>query len=337
MEGVLTAKIKQATVLWFEGFREACCLHRVLVFCLRSRKLLIRTGQCFLLNGLIFLGSIFVLKSVVIPTLQWILPDQWPQISSQESYSCGGILKFYSFLHVGLVQLFYIFWFYPLYIFSFILSNIWYIDIAKYGFVAMGKFGPSMAETVGRKESLNTQRIAHVVKPAGLGGVIFGMAEQVYSVLLLSFFFVEVYATGFIPYIGKALNFLLLSWMYAYYCFEYKWNLTEMGLDRRLDFFESNWSFFLGFGNPCVLAIFFFSPLVSYGVMAMLFPLQQALRLKTLLLLKEENVKVLNWAGFQYFMQPILYRCGSCLSSPWNLKIGSRIIRISEESCHILP
>ncbi|XP_057978020.1 protein EI24 homolog isoform X5 [Malania oleifera] len=266
MEGVLTAKIKQATVLWFEGFREACCLHRVLVFCLRSRKLLIRTGQCFLLNGLIFLGSIFVLKSVVIPTLQWILPDQWPQISSQESYSCGGILKFYSFLHVGLVQLFYIFWFYPLYIFSFILSNIWYIDIAKYGFVAMGKFGPSMAETVGRKESLNTQRIAHVVKPAGLGGVIFGMAEQVYSVLLLSFFFVEVYATGFIPYIGKALNFLLLSWMY-------KWNLTEMGLDRRLDFFESNWSFFLGFGNPCVLAIFFFSPLVSYGVMAMLFPL----------------------------------------------------------------
>lgn len=26
-------------------------------------------------------------------------------------------------------------------------------------------------------------------------------------------------------------------------------------------------------GNPCVLAIFFFSPLVSYGVMAMLYPL----------------------------------------------------------------
>ncbi|KAG7032380.1 Protein EI24-like protein, partial [Cucurbita argyrosperma subsp. argyrosperma] len=26
-------------------------------------------------------------------------------------------------------------------------------------------------------------------------------------------------------------------------------------------------------GSPCVLAIFFFSPLVSYGVMAILFPL----------------------------------------------------------------
>lgn len=101
----------------------------------------------------------------------------------------------------------------------------------------------------------------------------------------------QVYATGFIPYIGKALNFLLLSWMYAYYCFEYvlhllmlshmlqvvftqiilqlpsygadllmivycisqllryKWNFSELGLDKRLDFFESNWAFFAGFGN----------------------------------------------------------------------------------------
>ncbi|KAF2293883.1 hypothetical protein GH714_005413 [Hevea brasiliensis] len=109
-------------------------------------------------------------------------------------------------------------------------------------------------------------------KPAGLGGVMIGIGEQVYSILLLSFFFLEVYTTGFIPYIGKALNFVLLSWMYAYYCFEYKWNLSEVALDRRLDFFESNWAFFAGFGSPCVLAIFF-SPLVSYGVMAVLFPL----------------------------------------------------------------
>ncbi|KDP42415.1 hypothetical protein JCGZ_00212 [Jatropha curcas] len=110
-------------------------------------------------------------------------------------------------------------------------------------------------------------------KPAGLGGVMIGIGEQVYSILLLSFFFLEVYVTGFIPHIGKALNFVLLSWMYAYYCFEYKWNLSEVALDRRLDFFESNWAFFAGFGSPCVLAIFFFSPLVSYGVMAILFPL----------------------------------------------------------------
>lgn len=78
---------------------------------------------------------------------------------------------------------------------------------------------------------------------------------------------------GYIPYFGKAMNFVLLSLMYAYYCFEYKWNFFAVNLNKRLDFFESNWAFFAGFGGPCVLPIFFLSPLTSYGVMAILYPL----------------------------------------------------------------
>lgn len=35
----------------------------------------------------------------------------------------------------------------------------------------------------------------------------------------------QVNAIGFLPYIGKGFNFLLLSWMYAYYCFEYVMNV----------------------------------------------------------------------------------------------------------------
>ncbi|XP_041012736.1 protein EI24 homolog isoform X2 [Juglans microcarpa x Juglans regia] len=267
------AKLKQATLLWLEGFIEACCLHRVVILCLRSRKLLIRTGQCFLLNGFIFLGSIFVLNSVVIPMLQWILPDQCSHVNSQLPCSFDGILKFYSILRRGVVQLFYIFWFYPMYVFSIILSNIWYNDIAKFGFAAMGRSGPSRVEPTSPSETSTIHNTVHAERLAGLGGVMVGIGEQVYSILLLSFFFLEVFATGFIPYVGKVLNFLLLSWMYAYYCFEYKWNFSEVALDKRLYYFESNWAFFAGFGSPCVFAIFFFSPLVSYGVMAILFPL----------------------------------------------------------------
>lgn len=100
-----------------------------------------------------------------------------------------------------------------------------------------------------------------------------GIGEQVYSILLLTVFFIEIFATGFVPYLGKALNFLLLSWIYAYYCFEYKWNQSAIDLDKRLNFFESNWAFFAGFGSPCVLPVLFFSPLVTYGIMAILFPL----------------------------------------------------------------
>ncbi|KAL3538520.1 hypothetical protein ACH5RR_001886 [Cinchona calisaya] len=266
-------KSKQASLLWLEGLREACCLHRVVIYCLRSREVTIRTGQCFLLNGFIFLGSIFTLKSGIIPMLEWILPDQCPEIISQESCSFRGILRFYSLLRLGLVQLFYVFWFYPLYILSFILSTLWYNDIAKYGFFTITKYAHSGADSNSEKESPTLQNRSHADQPMDIQGIMIGIGEQVYSVLLLSFFFLLVYITGFIPYMGKAINFLLLSWMYAYYCFEYKWNLSGLSLDKRLDFFESNWAFFAGFGCPCIIAIFFFSPLVSYGVMAILYPL----------------------------------------------------------------
>ncbi|WMV50548.1 hypothetical protein MTR67_043933 [Solanum verrucosum] len=148
-----------------------------------------------------------------------------------------------------------------------------YIDIAKYGFFALENYGDRDTKLSDQKEPQTSQNTVHREKPTDLEGVMISIAEQLYSVLLLTFFFMEVYVTGFIPYIGKALNFMLLSWLYAYYCFEYKWNLSGLSLDKRLDFFESNWAFFAGFGNPCVLAIFLFSPLVSCGVMAMLFPL----------------------------------------------------------------
>ncbi|KAJ6427726.1 hypothetical protein OIU84_023179 [Salix udensis] len=317
--GILRPKLKQGLLLWLEGFKEACCLHRVVFLCFWSRKLLVRTGQCFLLNGFIFLGSILVLKSVVIPTLL--------------------VSKLYSSLRLGLIQLFYVFWFYPLYIFSFILSTIWYNDIAKYGFEALGKNSHDVLEPSSQNEAKTPENTALMDKPAGLGGVMIGIGEQVYSVLLLTFFFLEVYATGFIPYIGKALNFVLLSWMYAYYCFEYKWNLSDVALDRRLDFFESNWAFFSGFGSPCVLAIFFFSPLVSYGVMAILFPLFVLAATgsgaeQLIFCTKKKMERHGIGKASNIFVQRIHYRCGFYLSFPWILEIRSKTTRHSKMFWH---
>ncbi|KAK7412022.1 hypothetical protein VNO78_03468 [Psophocarpus tetragonolobus] len=269
----VSGKVKVGGILWLEGLREACCVHRVVILCVRSNTLFMRTGQCFLLNGCIFLGSIFLLNSVVIPALWWILPDQSSHFVSHKLCHLGDTFKFYSFLRLALIQLFYVLWFYPLYVFSIILSTIWYNDIAKYGYAAMGRSKFTIEVDSSQNNSSTVQNTSRVKGPTGLGGVMIGIGQQVYSILLLSVFFLEVYATGFIPYIGKLLNFLLLSWMYAYYCFEYKWNFNEVALDRRLDYFESYWPFFAGFGSPCVLAIFFFSPLVSYGIMAILFPL----------------------------------------------------------------
>jgi hypothetical protein len=41
------------------------------------------------------------------------------------------------------------------------------------------------------------------------------------SVTIFIYLHLQVSVIGYIPYFGKAMNILLLSLMYAYYCFEY--------------------------------------------------------------------------------------------------------------------
>jgi len=39
---------------------------------------------------------------------------------------------------------------------------------------------------------------------------------------------------------------VLLSWLYALYCFDYKWSLHSVQLAQRIAYFERHWAFFLG-------------------------------------------------------------------------------------------
>lgn len=267
----------QLVMLWWAGVREACCLHRVLFFCKRSRILLKRTGQCFLLNGCIFLGSIFLLKFVITPVLQWILPVNSQHQAATDVQYCDYCPiteageRFYLLLQTILFTLFYVLWFYPMYVFSFIISSIWYNEIAKQACIIM-KQSDEVPQKLnsGKDKVLSTEA---AINHDGLEGMMLMIGEQIYSILMITIFFIEVSAVGYIPYIGKLLNFILQSWIYAYYCFEYKWNFIEWSLSKRIYFFETNWAFFAGFGSPCVLATFFSSQLISSGIMAILFPL----------------------------------------------------------------
>lgn len=51
----------------------------------------------------------------------------------------------------------------------------------------------------------------------------------------------------------------------AFSLLRYKWNFFEVALDKRLDFFESNWAFFAGFGNIYLASYdFVFHPWVIF-------------------------------------------------------------------------
>lgn len=277
--GGFRGQLLRTSALWLLGFKEACQIHRAVFLCKRSRPVLIKTLQCFLLNGCLFLGSILVLQRIVVPVLRYLLghPVQLPAESGlvgEGDWRRAGVLQNI------IVVLCYVFWLYPLYIISFVVNIIWYNDIARHAFQTIGKSeSNSQRNPVEVQSPIAGKRIGISggqpvdKKNSGLQSVVLQIGEQIYSFIMVSVFFLEVYAVAFVPYLGPVLNFVLLSWLYAYYCFDYKWSFSKWSLERRLFFFETNWAFFAGFGSPCVLATFFCSPFISAGVMNVLFPM----------------------------------------------------------------
>ena len=45
---------------------------------------------------------------------------------------------------------------------------------------------------------------------------------------------------------GRIIQFVLMSWVYAFYWFDYKWSLTNLPLEKRVQFFQSHWVYFSG-------------------------------------------------------------------------------------------
>ncbi|KAG6544896.1 hypothetical protein Mapa_013586 [Marchantia paleacea] len=251
----------RAGALWIAGFVEACRIDRAVLLCRRSKEVLHKTGQIFVLNGCIFLGSIWLLQRCLLPLLLWLLRSSSLREDGDLAvgHSQGGGL-----LHSIIIVLCYGLWLFPIYVITFVVNCVWYNDIARHAYRAMDK-GVVQNQKVSQVQVKNDS--------SGFRSIMLTIGEQIYSIFMLSVFFVEIFAVSFIPYIGQLFSFVMLSWLYAYYCFDYKWGFAKWNLERRLLFFETNWAFFAGFGSPCVLATFFLSPLVSAGVMNVLFPL----------------------------------------------------------------
>lgn len=141
---------------------------------------------------------------------------------------------------------------------------------------------PQQSRAAGRQPSIPVSSAATAAggtvaaAAAGQGGgmmrVLEGTAQEVYRALLFVVFTIEVYVMSLVPFAGVVLNVLFLSWLYAYYCFDYKWALEGIRLPNRLHFFECNWAYFAGFGFPCVVATIFWPFHVGAALANLLFP-----------------------------------------------------------------
>jgi etoposide-induced 2.4 mRNA len=68
-----------------------------------------------------------------------------------------------------------------------------------------------------------------------------------------------------IPVIGPLASFIHLSWLYALYCFEYKWSLAGWSLEKRLVHLEENW-YVVSLSDPSA-ALLLWSDIVKQGIL----------------------------------------------------------------------
>ncbi|CAL5224378.1 g7054 [Coccomyxa viridis] len=238
-----------AVVLWFSGVRDALCVWRCIEFFVHDPRILRKTGECFGLNGLIFLGSILLWEYGLAPGMHLLLQAMGNTAGAEYILAC-------------LQAVYIVLWLLPVYCISFALSCVWYQELAELAMKWLQAHerpreqDPSMAKEAARGSPVMEQ-----------------MAHEVYRVVLFGVFYLQVSLLGYVPYIGKPLYLVLVSWLYALYSFDYRWGLSRKHLQQRIAFFQQHWAFFLGFGCVCTVATCAWPFFKQAAIMNMMYPL----------------------------------------------------------------
>lgn len=103
-----------------------------------------------------------------------------------------------------------ILWIFPIYSTSFVLNNLWYQEIADISCKISSTKATSKLSYKKYKACIKFERFVSVI------------ADEIYRVLLFMNFLIQTLALYLIPYVGPILTFTALSFVYAFYSFEYQ-------------------------------------------------------------------------------------------------------------------
>ncbi|KJE93033.1 hypothetical protein CAOG_003894 [Capsaspora owczarzaki ATCC 30864] len=200
--------------------------------------------KCVVLNGILFMGSLFMFAFIIRPLLGLVLPSSSSAETDGDAKRIQDTITYFDF---ALTAIYHLFWVYPIYCLSFILNSIWYQDIADAAY----------AHQVGKPTAVRTdQRVG----------------DEIYRSIMQLVMVVQIAMIHFIPLIGPYASFLLMAWLYSMYCFEYKWINEGQSLDQRVAYFEEHWAYLAGFGTPFAALTFFFPQFIGAGLFALAFP-----------------------------------------------------------------
>lgn len=147
----------------------------------------------------------------------------------------------------------YVFWVYPIYCISLILCTYWNKDIANITYVFI------------RTNQSNSSK--------SLKSICLSIVEDIYNILILSTYFIQVILVNKIPYIGPFVSVIQLSWAYSFTSFDYKWSLEGISLINKFYLCENNWEYMSGFGIVPAIITVWTSKYVGISLLALLSPL----------------------------------------------------------------
>lgn len=208
-------------------------------------KILKRTLQCCGLNGGVFWLSILLFEYGLLPLVQYFLVIIFGQRSEIGSTA-------WSITHSFLSIIFRALWILPLMVLSKVVNSLWFQDIADSAY-RYSRGRPQLLPSIGKL-----------------------VADITFSFLIQAAFLIQASLVSYFPVAPFGYLFALIHncMLYSLYSFEYKMYNMGWELHKRLNFIESNWPYFFGFGLPlAVLTSLTSSWIISGCIFSILFPL----------------------------------------------------------------
>lgn len=244
------------------GLLDACSWPSALVTFYASTTIQIATTKVVATNVVLLLGSWLALRLGAGPhllsqssttALSAILQGDDDPDAVQTTYAAS--TAHIQALFNSIRQILRIFSVYPVYLAFYFLNAYWFQQIANRAYTHIyGTPAPPPAMTYDR--------------------FLKRVADESYRHLVLSpmhIFSAAVVASA-VPVVGWCVAFALVDWMVADVFFQYKWRARGWTLEKRVEFFEGRWAYFLGFGLPCTIFIFVLPPLLGACLFGTLYP-----------------------------------------------------------------
>jgi etoposide-induced 2.4 mRNA len=225
---------------FLQGVNDGCQPYIAMLLTMKSEKIRRKLNQTLLLNGGIFIGSMLFYQSILEPVFSW----SYIQVGLDQS-TCHRITVYMHYIFVAL-------WIIPMYILSFVLNTVWLQDIANETtrlLVRRSPQAPTMSVTL---------RIADVAYKSIFNGVFILQSILVYN----------------LSYVGYFLYVVHLAFLFSLTAFEYRLSPSDgWTSDRRLEFIQRRWHYFVGFGFAPAVFASLFPRFIEAGILALLLPL----------------------------------------------------------------